>query len=503
MVGSGILRVLVPYFTLVPAQAAKPDHLGKQGKRAMVETSEEVYTALRRRFKGDLVRPSHAGYEDARAIWNGMVARRPGLIARCADVSDVQSAVRAASETGILTAIRCGGHSLAGFSTCDGGLVIDLSRMREVSVDPQARKARFTGGCLLGSIDAATQQHGLVFPSGVVSHTGAAGLVLGGGFGWLTRLHGLSCDNVERFTMVTADGSIAHASAKENADLFWGLRGGGGNFGVVTDFEVKLHPLRSVVLAEGLCLEDDISGLLRHWRDFMPQAPDELKWNLNLRLAPNTENIPAHVRGRAVVSESVLWLGDPEEGERYLNHIFSLGNPIAVTRKAVSYLALQTMADNEFPHGRRYYTKSGYFKSLADSSIEQMVQASATVPSPATQIELAYLGGAAARIAPEATAFGDRSSPFVINLLANWLEPSDDAANVASIRDLFNQLRPSMAPGVYVNFMSGDEDDRVPEAYRERWDRLVEVKSHYDPNNFFRLNQNIQPTKTASIKRDR
>jgi hypothetical protein len=463
---------------------------------------EETLSSLKGRFRGDLLRPGDEDYVQSRGIWNAMAARTPALIARCADVEDVQNAVRAASATGVLTAVRCGGHSLAGFSTCDGGLVIDLSPMRQTSVDPQARKAHFAGGCLLGSIDAATQQHGLVFPSGVVSHTGASGLVLGGGFGWLTRLHGLSCDNVEGFTLVTADGSIVHATAKENADLFWALRGGGGNFGVVTDFEVKLHPLRSVVLAEGLCLEDEISGLLRYWRDFMPQAPDELKWNLNLRLAPNSENIPAHVRGRAVVSESVLWLGDPEEGEPYLNHIYSLGKPIAVTRKIVSYLDLQTMADNEFPHGRRYYTKSGYFKSLDDTSIDKMAQALATVPSPATQIELAYLGGTAARIAPAETAFGDRSSPFVINLLANWSELSDDNANIAWIRNLFNQLRPSMAPGVYVNFMSGDEDDRVPEAYRERWDRLVQVKSHYDPNNFFRLNQNIPPKKSSTMEKE-
>jgi hypothetical protein len=463
---------------------------------------EETFSSLKGRFRGDLLRPGDEDYARARGIWNAVAARTPALIARCADVEDVQNAVRAASATGVLTAVRCGGHSLAGFSTCDGGLVIDLSPMRQTSVDPQARKAHFAGGCLLGSIDAATQQHGLVFPSGVVSHTGASGLVLGGGFGWLTRLHGLSCDNVEGFTLVTADGSIVHATAKENADLFWALRGGGGNFGVVTDFEVKLHPLRSVVLAEGLCLEDEISGLLRYWRDFMPQAPDELKWNLNLRLAPNSENIPAHVRGRAVVSESVLWLGDPEEGEPYLNHIYSLGKPIAVTRKIVSYLDLQTMADNEFPHGRRYYTKSGYFKSLDDTSIDKMAQALATVPSPATQIELAYLGGTAARIAPAETAFGDRSSPFVINLLANWSELSDDNANIAWIRNLFNQLRPSMAPGVYVNFMSGDEDDRVPEAYRERWDRLVQVKSHYDPNNFFRLNQNIPPKKSSTMEKE-
>src|SRR5580700_6531324 len=239
----------------------------------MVEASEEVYSSLHRRFKGDLLRPGESGYEDARVIWNAMVARTPGLIARCADVSDVQNAVRAASEIGILTAVRCGGHSLAGFSTCDGGMVIDLSRMRQVAVDAEGRRARIAGGCLLGSIDAATQKAGLVFPSGVVSHTGASGLILGGGTGWLTRRFGLSCDNVEGFSLVTADGSVARANSRENPDLFWALRGGGGNFGVVTEFEVKLHPLTSVVFAEGLSPETDIEQLLEYWRDFMAEAP--------------------------------------------------------------------------------------------------------------------------------------------------------------------------------------------------------------------------------------
>jgi hypothetical protein len=459
---------------------------------------EETFASLKGRLRGDLLLPDDADYAHARSIWNAMVARTPGLIARCAGIGDVQTAVRAAAATGVVTAVRCGGHSLAGFSTCDGGLVIDLSRMRQVSVDREARRGRFAGGCLLGSIDVATQEHGLVFPSGVVSHTGASGLVLGGGFGWLTRLHGLSCDNVEGFTMVTADGSVVRANAKENSELFWALRGGGGNFGVVTEFEVKLHPVTSVTLGEGLCLGDDISAIVRSWRNFMPEAPDNLKWSLNLRVAPNIENVPAHVRGRPVASESVLWIGDPDEARPYLDHVLSLCKPVGVTRKVLSYLALQTMADDEFPHGRRYYTKSGYFKHLDDDSIERMVQALATVPSPTTQIELAYLGGAPARIASEETAFGDRSSPFVINLLANWSDASDDAASVAWIRHLFEVLRPSMSPGVYVNFMSGDENDRVPEAYRERWDRLVEVKSHYDPNNFFRLNQNVPPKKTAS-----
>lgn len=465
-----------------------------------MSAAAEAYSSLHHRFKGDLVTPGDRSYEDARAIWNGMVARRPGLIARCADTSDVQNAIRAASETGILTAIRCGGHSLAGFSTCDGGMVIDLSRMRQVTVDPEPRRARIAGGCLLGSIDNATQRSGLVFPSGVVSHTGASGLILGGGTGWLTRRFGLSCDNVEGFTLVTADSSVVRANAKENPDLFWALRGGGGNFGVVTEFELKLHPLTSVVLAEGLTPEPQIRRLLECWRDFMPGAPIDLKWNIDLRKndlrrASHIKKIPTELRGIPVASSSLIWTGDPDAGRPYLQRALSMCTPDSVSSKVVPFLDLQTMADSDFPHGRRYYTKSGYFAHLDDSTIDHLVEAGVTMPLLETQIELAYLGGAAARIGADETAFGDRGSPFILNLLANWSEPSNDAGNVAWIRGVFNKLRPAMKRGVYVNFMSADEQDRVPEAYHERWDRIVAVKSHYDPNNFFRLNQNILPRK--------
>jgi hypothetical protein len=463
----------------------------------MVDAGEEVYSSLRQ-FKGDLLRPGQGGYEDARTIWNGIFARKPGLIARCANVGDVQSAVLAASAAGVLTAVRCGGHSLAGFSTCDGGLVIDLSRMREVTVDPEARRARFAGGCLLGSIDTETQKAGLVFPSGVVSHTGASGLILGGGTGWLTRKFGLSCDNVEAFTLVVADGAIVRANSKENPDLYWALRGGGGNFGVVTEFEVRLHPLTAVVLAQGLTPGADIRFLLKHWRDFMAEAPPDLKWNVDLRLAPHTKNVPNDLRGRPVASSSVIWTGDPAAADPYLQRAFSLCNSDSVSSKTVPFLDLQTMADSDFPHGRRYYTKSGFFTSLEDSTIDFLVEAVATIPSEETQIELAYLGGAAARMAADETAFGDRSAPFIMNLLANWADTSGDASNISWIRGVFHKLRPAMRPGVYVNFMSGDEQDRVPEAYRERWDRMVAVKTHYDPNNFFRLNQNVVPRKPAA-----
>lgn len=463
----------------------------------MVEASEEVYSSLHRRFKGDLLRPGESGYENARAIWNGMVARHPGLIARCADVSDVQHAVRAGSNMGILTAVRCGGHSLAGFSTCDGGLVIDLARMRQVTVDAERQRARFSGGCLLGSIDTATQKAGLVFPSGVVSHTGASGLILGGGTGWLTRRFGLSCDNVEGFTLITADGSAICANSKENPDLFWALRGGGGNFGVVTEFEVKLHPLTSVVLVEGLAQEAQIRPLLESWREVMAEAPLDLKWNIDLRLAPHAEKVPVKLRGRPVASNSLIWTGDAEAGRPYLERALSMCSPDSVSCQVISFLDLQTMADSAFPHGRRYYTKSGYFTHLDDSTIDRMMEAVVTIPSSETQIELAYLGGAAGRVGAAETAFGDRSAPFIVNLLANWVEASADAKNISWIRGLFNKLRPAMKPGVYVNFMSADEQDRVPEAYNERWDRMVAVKSHYDPNNFFRLNQNIPPRKLA------
>jgi hypothetical protein len=464
----------------------------------MRAATEELYSSLRDRFRGDLLRPGDSQYESARGVWNGMFNRRPGLIARCADVSDIQSAVRAATEAGVLTAIRCGGHSLAGFSTCEDGLVIDLSRMRQVTVDPATRRARFAGGCLLGSIDVATQKAGLVFPSGVVSHTGASGLVLGGGTGWLTRRFGLSCDNVEGFTLVTADSSIVRANARENADLYWALRGGGGNFGVVTEFEVKLHPLTSVLLAEGLCAESDIRQLLEFWRDFMADAPFDLKWNIDLRLAAHTQKVPPALRGRPVAGNSLIWTGDPEAGRCYLERALSLCNKDSVRLSQLSFLDLQTMADSDFPHGRRYYTKSGYFMSFDDTTIDLLVEAAGTVPSQQTQIEFAYLGGAAGQVDAKETAFGDRSAPFIMNLLANWAEASEDEAHISWVRGLFNKLRPAMKPGVYVNFMSGDEQERVPEAYQERWERMVAVKSHYDSDNFFRLNQNVLPRKSTA-----
>lgn len=459
----------------------------------MPDALKEVYAALTKGFRGELLRQADAGYEQAHWIWNAAVQRRPALIVRCNDIADVITAVKCSADVGVTTSIRCGGHSLAGFSNCDGGLVIDLCRMRGVRVDEANRRAHVQGGCLLGTIDTETQRAGLAFPAGVVSHTGAAGLILGGGTGWLMRMYGLSCDNVEGFTLVAADGSVVRASASENEELYWGLRGGGGNFGVVVEFDLRLHPLTSVLLANAYYERDQILDVLRYWREFMPDAPDELKWNLSLRLGPARSDVPRELRGRSVLRQSVLWLGDEAKGRSLLGKIHSRGNPLGVTIEVLSFLSLQTMADDEFPRGRRYYTKSGYFKVLNDGSIERMIGALASIPSPDTQIELAYLGAAASKVGAEETAFGDRSAPFILNLLAAWDEPEQDQPNIEWVRSLFCALRPAMNPGVYVNFMSGDEQDRVKEAYGVRWERLRALKQHYDPTNFFQLNHNIRP----------
>src|SRR5580704_12316077 len=317
-----------------------------------IRTLEDFWETIRGKFKGDLIRQGHPEFRETSKIWNAMAARAPGAIARCADAADIQLIVRYAQEAGVLTAVRCGGHSLAGFGTCDGGLVIDLSRLRQVEVDATTRRAKFAGGCLLGTVDSATQRHGLVFPAGVVSHTGAGGLVLGGGTGWLTRLHGLSCDNVVGFTIVAADGSLLRASESDNAELFWALRGGGGNFGVVTEFEVRLHPLTSVLLASSYCHQDDTKRVLQDWREFMPGAPDELKWNISVVLAPNDDRAPEEIRGKPALILSVVWFGDEAEGVRHVNRIFSIGKQFNRKKESISYLALQTMADADFPRGR-------------------------------------------------------------------------------------------------------------------------------------------------------
>jgi hypothetical protein len=457
---------------------------------------EEIYSDFANRCSVPVIRLGDEGYRAAARVWNGMFDCAPAIIVKCRDGEDVQASIRWAGAVGISPAIRCGGHSLAGFSTCNGGMVIDLSQMREIQVDAMSRSARFGGGSLLGTVDIATQEFGLAFPAGVVSHTGAAGLILGGGTGWLSRRYGLSCDNVVSFTLVLADGSLVRADGNNHPDLFWALRGGGGNFGVVTEFEVKLHPVSSVLLGRGLCPVEAAPSLLRKWREFMPSAPDNLRWSFSLRIAGNAD--PAELYGQPVVSASVLWVGEPQEGYDFVNRALTAEKHSAMRVEEISFLTLQTIADSDFPHGRRYYTKSGYFRSLHDGVIDTMLAAMPSIPSMSSEIELSYLGGAVARVDAGDTAFGDRSAPIVLNILSHWVNADQDSANIGWTRRLFANLRPWMSPGVYVNFMSGDETERIPEAYRERWERLREVKTAYDPGNLFRLNQNIPPRKTSA-----
>lgn len=453
-----------------------------KGGSQELDRARRVAKALRSDFHGQILARGEPGFAEAASIWNAAAARAPGVILRCSDVRDVEMAACRAASEGALTAVRCGGHSLAGFSSCTDGIVIDLSPLRKVEIDVAQKRARVGGGCLLGTIDRATSVAGLVFPAGVVSHTGASGLILGGGTGWLTRRFGLSCDNVESYSMITANGETVRASDRENESLYWALRGGGGNFGIVTEFTLRLYPLRSVLLATGVTNRDDIVRALCFWRDFMPEAPKDLKWNLSLAATADGKGV--------ALSHSAIWTGAAGPGTRLLNWISAaLGvNPVC---REISYLELQTMADAEFPHGDRYYSKSGYFLALDDESIATMVAAMENVPSSRNQVEIAYLGGAASCVGASETAFGDRSAPYILNLLGQWKNAADDAANTAWARGLFANLRPKMRPGVYVNFMSGDESERTREAYGEHWQSLLTVKRQYDPTNFFRLNQNI------------
>jgi hypothetical protein len=452
-----------------------------------LESARRVAQALRADFRGQILARPEPGFTEAAAIWNAAAARNPGVILRCSNMRDVQMAIRCAVAEGPPTAVRCGGHSLAGFSSCQDGVVIDLGALRQVDVDVETRRARVGGGCLLGTIDRATAPAGLVFPAGVVSHTGASGLILGGGTGWLTRRFGLSCDNVESYSLVTCEGETVRASERENCSLFWALRGGGGNFGIVTEFALRLHPLRTVLLATGVSEQAGIVQAMGFWRDFMPEAPQDLKWNLSL---VTTEG------AGVALSHAAVWTGPARPGTRLLNWIFeSVG--VKPACREISYLDLQTIADAEFPHGDRYYSKSGYFRALDDESIATMVDAMERAPSSRNQVEIAYLGGAASCVNASETAFGDRSAPFILNLLGQWKQASEDAANTAWVRGLFASLRPRMQPGVYVNFMSGDENERTREVYGEHWQRLLAIKKEYDPRNFFRFNQNVSDSASA------
>jgi FAD/FMN-containing dehydrogenase len=450
---------------------------------------------LRDSIRGPVITPDDAGYDAARAIWNGAIDRRPAYVARCTGVADVVAAVRFARERDLVVAVRSGGHGVGGHAVCDGGLVIDLSPMRGIRVDPAARTARADAGVLWGELDRETQLHGLATVGGIVTHTGIAGLTLGGGIGWLTRKHGATVDNLLSADLVTAEGELLTASADENSDLFWGIRGGGGNFGVVTSFEYRLHPVGPIVLAGPVFHPlEDAREVLAFYRDFIVTAPDELTTIFELGVAPPAPFLPEDVHGKPIVMVGACYAGAPEDGIEVVRPLKAFGDPIVDLLEPKPYTALQSMFDPGVPHGWHRYWKSVELASLTDDAIDTLVEHAAAQTSPKSYCIVFQLGGALARTGAETTAFGQRDAGHNVNVNAVWTE--DDPAgerHIAWARDFFSAMQPHAGARVYVNFLGEEGAERVRQAYGRNYGRLVELKRAYDPTNFFRRNQNIEP----------
>lgn len=450
----------------------------------------ENVESFTKQFAGEVIGPGDDGYEEHRRVWNGMIDKHPALIARCRSRDDVVSAVNFARERGLLLAVRGGGHSFAGFSTCDGGVVLDLSDMQAVEVNAARQVARAEGGVTWGVFDAATHAHGLASTGGLISTTGIAGLTLGGGIGWLQRKCGLACDNLLSVELVTADGEIIRASEAENRELFWGLRGGGGNFGVVTSFEFRLHPVSSVVGGLLLFPAGRAAKVMRFYRDYVRSCPDELTTWLSAITAPAADFVPEDLQGKAALAVLACHCGDPAGAERALRPLRALG-PAADLIESMPYPALQSMLDEDLPPGVRCYLKAGYTAELTDPLIGAIVEHTAAIPSASSTFDFHHMGGAVARLAGDATAFGDRRSAFCFNIVGVWHDPADDSINRDWVRAFASALEPFGTGSVYVNFTS--EPGAVSAAYGDdKYARLRALKRRYDPTNVFCLNQNIK-----------
>ena len=446
-------------------------------------------------FRGQVVHPGQPEYDVHRKIWNGSFDKRPAVIVRCAGVSDVIAAVKFGRESGLPVAVRSGGHSFPGLSVADDALMIDLSPMKGVRVDPEQGTARVQAGVLLGELDRETQAFGLAVPSGIVTHTGVAGLTLGGGIGWIQRKHGLSIDKLLSVDLVTAEGEFVKASADENADLFWGVRGGGGNFGIVTEFEFQCVPLGTQVLAGPVIWPMEQSGeVLRFYRDWVAEAPDELMTIIVHRKAPPMPFIPEELHGQLVVMVVCCWAGDVEEGEKFIRPLRDFGSPAADACAPKPFLAHQAMLDPGFVPGRWYYFKSCDVAELSDEIIDITVERSLQIDSPLTSYPIWHMGGAIGHVAEDETAFTGRNAGFTYNVGActETSEGFDKEREWA--RSFWSALEP-WHDGVYVNFLGDEGQERVRESYgAEKYDRLRALKQKYDPDNFFRINQNISPT---------
>jgi FAD/FMN-containing dehydrogenase len=454
-------------------------------------------------FRGRLISAYDADYDMARAVWNGAIDRRPQLIARCVGAADVVAAVRFARDHDLPIAIRGGGHNVAGTAVCDNGLVIDLSAMRAVQVDAAGRRVWVQGGALWGDVDRETQAHGLATTGGIVSHTGVAGLTLGGGVGWLMRKHGLTVDNLVAADVVTADGERLRASADQHPDLFWGLRGGGGNFGVVTSFEFRLHSVGPTVLAGPILWDaSDAREVLSFYRDFVRDAPDELGTVVRFGTAPPLPVIPADLHWRPVVLLGICFNGPFEDGERRLRSLRAFGTPLLDLVSPMPYAGFQSALDSTVVHGWNYYWKSTHLLELSDDLIDVIVQHAFSCSSARSYVAMFHLKGAVSRVAEGVTAFGNRQASHAITLDGVW-RPGEDLGDreTAWAKKFFAALS-CFREGVYVNFLGGDEDPgRVREAYGDRvYARLAKVKTAYDPDNVFHHNQNIKPGAGASAK---
>ncbi|MGD9890805.1 MAG: FAD-binding oxidoreductase [Dehalococcoidia bacterium] len=453
----------------------------------MTTTSDErAATALKGRLRGTLIRPGDAEYDMARAVWNGMIDRSPAMIVRPAVPEDVIAAVNFARESGLPLAVRGGGHNAAGLSVCDGGIVIDLSAMTAVAVDPDARTARAQGGATWGDFDAATAAHGLATTGGLISSTGVAGLTLGGGLGWLMREYGLACDNLLSVEVVTADGRLVTASESENADLFWGLRGGGGNFGVATSFVFRLHPVSEVLAGMIVHPVERAGEVLRLYREVMAAAPDGLTVFAPLMTTPE---------GAKVIALIVCYSGPIAEGEAAIKRLREFAPALADSVQPMAYADLQRMLDEAFPHGLQVYWRSHFLTGLPDTAIDAMLDRFAGVTSPLTAVIVEPMGGAVGRVSDDATAFDQRDAAYNLAIIARWTEPAEADRHIAWARDLWEAMRP-YADGVYVNYLGvGDGAERVRDAYGPaKYERLAALKATYDSGNLFRLNQNIVPS---------
>ncbi|HEY6653088.1 MAG TPA: FAD-binding oxidoreductase [Solirubrobacterales bacterium] len=451
-------------------------------------------TTLPGSFRGELIRPGDPSYDEHRKVWNGSIERSPAVIARCAGTPEVVDAVELARESGLPTAVRGGGHSFPGHSTCDDGIVIDLGKMKTITVDPDARTARVEAGVLLGELDAATQAHGLAVPAGIVTHTGVAGLTLGGGIGWMHRKYGLTVDQLVSATMVTAGGEVVRASDAENAELFWGLRGGGGNFGVVTEFEFRLNELGPTVLAGPIFwLIEDSPDVLRFYRDWIAEAPNELMTIVMHRKAPPLDFVPSELHGRLIVGVVCCWSGDLEEGEKAIRPLREFASPVLDLCEPKPFVEHQAMLDPSFPHGRWYYMRSCDVAELTDEVIDITVEHSMRIRSPLTSFPIWQLGGAIREVGEEETAFGGRGVGHTFNITAVTEGEEGFEQEREWVRGFWSALEP-FHESVYVNFLMEEGQDRIRDAYGPaKYERLRALKREYDPDNLFRLNQNIPP----------